>query len=148
MRCDELMKTDISCCTQNDSVLDAARKMNEANVGFLPICEANHEGGHQVLGVLTDRDIVMRVVAFQGGRDPRNVKCGEIMSRNPIFCGPSDDIDRAAELMADNQISRMCVVEDDRLLGVISLSDIVQAQEPTGAETLRRVTLREAPALH
>jgi CBS domain-containing protein len=148
MRCQELMKTDITCCSRDESVFDCATKMNRDNVGFMPICEKEHASGHRLIGTLTDRDIVLRVVAFQGGRDPRAVKVGEVMSKNPISCKPADDISRAEELMARNHISRMCVCEGDILKGVISLSDIVQAEREGGAETLRKVSEREAPAAH
>jgi CBS domain-containing protein len=149
MRCRDLMKTDITCCSQNDSVFDCAKKMNQVNVGFMPICEKDHANGHVLLGTLTDRDIVLRVVAYPGGRDPREVHCGEVMSKPAITCKPGDDISRAEDLMARNHVSRICVTEGDLLKGVISLSDIVQAERDAGAETLRRVSEREAaPALH
>ena len=148
MRCQDLMKTDITCCAQNDSVFDCAQKMNQDNIGFMPICEKDHASGHKLVGTLTDRDIVLRVVAFPGGRDPRQVKCGEVMSKPPISCKPNDDIARAEELMSEHHISRMCVCEGDILKGVISLSDIVQAERNRGAETLRKVSEREAPAVH
>jgi CBS domain-containing protein len=148
MRCQELMKTDITCCSQDESIFDCATKMNQDNVGFMPICEKEHGKGHLLLGTLTDRDIVLRVVAFQGGRDPRAVRCGEVMSKKPISCKPTDDISRAEELMASNHISRMCICEGNILKGVISLSDIVQAERERGAETLRKVSEREAPAVH
>jgi CBS domain-containing protein len=148
MRCQELMKTDITCCSRDESIFDCATKMNRDNVGFLPICEKDHSGGHRLVGTLTDRDIVLRVVAYQGGRDPRKVKSGEVMSKDTICCAPSDDVERAADLMARNHISRICVCEGDILQGVISLSNIAQASRERGAETLRKVTEREAPAIH
>jgi CBS domain-containing protein len=114
----------------------------------VPICEKEHAEGHRLIGTLTDRDIVLRVVAFEGGRDPRAVRCGEIMSRNPISCRPTDDISQAADLMARHHISRMCISEGNILKGVISLSDIAQAERERGAETLRKVSEREAPAVH
>lgn len=148
MRCQELMKTDVTCCSKDETVFDCAAKMNRDNVGFVPICEKDHSAGHRLIGTLTDRDIVLRVVAYEGGRDPRAVKCGEILSRQPISCQPSDDMSVAADLMARHHISRMCVCEGDILKGVISLSDVVQASRQRGAETLRKVSEREAPAVH
>jgi CBS domain-containing protein len=148
MRCQDLMKTDVTCCTKDESVFDCANKMNEENVGFMPICEADHGAGHKLVGTLTDRDIVLRVVAFRGGRDPRSVHCGEVMSGTPISCAPDDDLSLATNLMAQHHISRICVCEGDILKGVISLSDIVQAERSRGADTLRRVSEREAPAVH
>jgi CBS domain-containing protein len=142
------MKTDITCCSKDESILDCATKMNNHNVGFVPVCETDHTGGHRVVGTLTDRDIVLRVVAWSGGRDPRAVRCGEVMTKNPISCSPEDDVSLAADSMAEHHISRMCVCEGDILKGVISLSDIVRAERRRGAETLRKVSEREAPALH
>ena len=127
MRCEELMKTDLVCCSKDDTVFDCAVRMSEKNVGFMPVCETDHGSGHRLIGVLTDRDIVMRVVAFEGGRDPRQVRCGEVMTKNPVTCKPEDDISRAAQLMERHHISRICVCEGDILKGVISLSDLVQA---------------------
>ena len=147
MLCRDLMKTDVTCSSKDESVFDCATKMNRDGVGFMPICEKDHQAGHRVIGTLTDRDIVLRVVAFEGGRDPRAVKCGEIMSKNPISCKPADDISRAADLMAEHHISRMCVCEGEILKGVISLSDVAQASRQRGAETLRKVSEREAPAV-
>lgn len=148
MRCRDLMKTDLTCCSRDESIFDAATKMNQDNIGFMPICEGDHASGHRLLGTLTDRDIVLRVVAFAGGRDPRAVKCGEVMSKPPITCAPDDDVDDAADLMARHRISRICVSQGGMLRGVISLSDIVQASRQRGAETLQQVSEREAPTAH
>ncbi len=148
MLCQDLMKTDIICCSDDESIFDCATKMNRENVGFVPVCEKEHAGGHRLIGTLTDRDIVLRVVAFPGGRDPRAVKVGEVMSKDPVSCKPTDDVAEAADLMAQHHISRVCVCEGDMLQGVISLSDIAQASRERGAETLRKVSEREAPAVH
>jgi CBS domain-containing protein len=148
MRCQDLMKTDVICCSKDETVFDCAKKMNDDNVGFVPICESDHADGHHLVGTLTDRDLVLRVVAFPGGRDPRKVLCGEVMSKNPISCKPTDDISRAEDLMSKKHISRICITEGGLLKGVISLSDIVQAERDAGAETLRRVSEREAHPVH
>ena len=148
MTCQDLMKRDITCCSEDESIFDCATKMNRENVGFVPVCEKDHAGGHRLIGTMTDRDIVLRVVAFEGGRDPRAVKVGEVMSKQPISCKPTDDVGEAADLMAEHHISRMCICEGDVLQGVISLSDIVQASRERGAETLRRISEREAHAVH
>lgn len=148
MTCQDLMKRDITCCSEDESIFDCATKMNRENVGFIPVCKKDHAGGHRLIGTMTDRDIVLRVVAFEGGRDPRAVKVGEVMSRQPISCKPTDDVAEAADLMAQHHISRVCICEGDELHGVISLSDIVQASRERGAETLRQVSEREAHAIH
>ena len=148
MRCQDLMKTDVTCCSLGESIFDCATKMNAGNVGFMPICQEDHAGGHRLIGTLTDRDIVLRVVAVEGGRDPRAVKCGEVLSKPPITCKPTDDVTRAAELMARHHVSRICVSEGGFLKGVISLSDLAQESRQRGAETLRKVSEREAHAPH
>lgn len=148
MTCQDLMKRDITCSSDDESIFDCATKMNRENVGFIPVCKKDHAGGHRLIGTMTDRDIVLRVVAFEGGRDPRAVKVGEVMSRQPISCKPTDDVAEAADLMAQHHISRVCICEGDELQGVISLSDIVQASRERGAETLRQVSEREAHAIH
>jgi CBS domain-containing protein len=148
MRCRDLMKTDVTCCSRDESIFECATKMNQDNVGFMPICELDHAGGHRLLGTLTDRDIVLRVVAFEGGRDPRTVKCGEVMSKHPVTCKPTDDIAHAADLMARHHVARIGVSEGGILKGVISLSDLAQASRQRGAETLRKVSEREAHAPH
>jgi CBS domain-containing protein len=76
------------------------------------------------------------------------VKAGEVMSKDPISCEPADDVEEAADRMAQHHISRICVCEGDLLEGVISLSDIAQASRESGAETLRKVSEREATATH
>ena len=148
MRCQDLMKTEVTCCSRDESIFDCATKMNQDNVGFMPICEQEHAGGHRLLGTLTDRDIVLRVVAYEGGRDPRGVKCGEVMSKPPITCKPKDDVTHATDLMAKHHVSRICVSEGGLLKGVISLSDIAQASRQRGAETLRKVSERESHVPH
>jgi CBS domain-containing protein len=151
MRCKDLMKTDISCCTADATLFECASKMSSDEVGFMPICDKDHGKGHRVLGVLTDRDIVLRAVATRGGKDPRQVRCSEVMTKNPIRCSPNDDVEEAADLMARHRVSRMCVCDGDLLRGVISLSDIAQAERGRGAELLRRVSARESttrPSVH
>jgi CBS domain-containing protein len=137
MRCDEIMKRDLECISPDGSVEEAARQMRDANVGFLPVCGRDKK----VLGTLTDRDIVIRVVA--AGRLPSS-KVSDAMTRDLVACRPKDDLGRAAELMSRHQKSRIVVIdESDRLVGVISLSDLARTEENAGARALRDITERE-----
>ena len=141
MRCDEIMKRDVKSIGPDAPVQEAAQVMRDENVGFLPVCVDDN----QVIGTLTDRDITIRLVA-DGQSMTSAVE--NIMSGQVVNCRPGDDLKQAEELMAENGKSRIIVTDEDGgLLGVISLSDIAQAEESERlAATLRRVTAREAEA--
>ena len=140
MRCEEIMKRDVECISPDGTVEEAARTMRDANVGFLPVCGRDKK----VLGTLTDRDIAVRVVA--AGRPP-STKVSDAMTRDLVACRPDDDLQRAVELMSRHQKSRVAVIDGgDRLIGVISLSDVARAAEAEGARALRDITERETRA--
>jgi len=138
MLCEELMTHDYQYVSPRDTVEDAAVKMRDANIGFLPVCDQSRK----VLGALTDRDLAVRVVA---ARKPGTTLVEEAMTTQVVACTPKDDVDKAVQLMAREQKSRiMCVNNRGELLGVISLSDIARHGEKThAAEALRRITERE-----
>jgi CBS domain-containing protein len=140
MQCQDLMKSDVETCHVDDTVAVAARKMKERGIGFLPVC--NERG--MPMGILTDRDIVLRVVAE--GLDANLRSVVDVMTLEIISCRGEDDIAVAAAQMAQNHKSRIVVVGDDgAVCGVISLSDIAQETEPEEAgETLRDVSGRES----
>jgi CBS domain-containing protein len=101
-------------------VVDAARVMRDENVGALPLVE-----GGRLVGTLTDRDIVVRVIA--DGRDPHSVSAGEIASRDLVTVDPQQNLDDALRLMAQHQVRRIPVVEEDgRLVGVVAQADVAQ----------------------
>jgi CBS domain-containing protein len=139
MICRELMKEDIECVHPSDTVHTAARKMRDANVGFLPVCDSSM----RVIGTLTDRDIVLRVCA--DGRQLSTL-VEDVMTREVVACQPTDDITKAEQLMSKKHKSRMlCIDSHGELVGVISLSDIAQREDRARAgETLRQVSQREA----
>jgi CBS domain-containing protein len=139
MLCEELMKREIECVLPHETVQAAARKMVEANIGFVPVCD---ESG-KVLGTLTDRDVTTRLVA---AARPATTPVEDIMTHEVVAIAPGADIQEAERLMGKNHKSRiMCVDEDGRIIGVISLSDIAQHEDDRRtAETLREVTEREA----
>lgn len=104
-------------CQPEASVVDAAKVMAQEDVGSIPIVE-----GDRLVGVVTDRDIVIRVVAE--GRDLQSTTVGEIASRDLVTISPDDDLDRVLELMAQNQVRRLPVVEGDMLVGIVAQRDI------------------------
>jgi CBS domain-containing protein len=141
MRLKEIMKTNLSCLTPEDTVQEAATLMREQNVGFIPICDDEKK----VQGTITDRDLATRVLA--DARDPKT-KLADCMSTELVYASPDDDLSRAQELMATHRKSRMLVCDrEGRIQGVISLSDIAQLSEASNAHhTLQQVSSREARA--
>lgn len=142
MRVDELM-SEATCCREDDSVRDCANVMKEADIGFLPICDAQGEP----IGAITDRDIAVRVVAAGRSYDE---PASAFMSRDVIGCRLGDDVQRAIELMRNERKSRVMVCDEQgKLKGVISLQDLAeyQSEEETG-ETLQEVKSDTPPALH
>jgi CBS domain-containing protein len=141
MRCADLMKTEVQTVGPNDTAQWACERMTWADVGFLPVCDADR----RVIGVITDRDIVVRVVAK--GISPENARVGDCMTDTVVMCGPSEDLATAEQLMAQYQISRMVIADGRRtLMGVISLSDLAErGSVRRAARTLRAVAAREAP---
>ena len=138
MRCEEIMKRDVECVSPRDTVEDAAARMRDENIGFLPVCDQSRK----VLGTLTDRDIVIRLVA---AKKPASTFVEEILTKEVIACRPEDTVRDAEKAMAKNHKSRiMCVDDGGRLVGVISLSDIAQHDRAgRAADTLRGVSERE-----
>jgi CBS domain-containing protein len=139
MQCDEIMKSDVETIREDATIQEAATKMANAHVGFLPICD---DAG-KVLGTITDRDITVRAVARN--QQPSACKVSEVMTREVIACRPNDSLGTAEQAMADHHKSRVLVTDlDGFLLGVISLSDIaVKEQSSRAAVTLRHIAARE-----
>lgn len=140
MKCAEVMKRDVKCLADEDTVQHAARVMRDYNIGFLPVCDADG----RVLGTITDRDIAIRICAddLQASAMP----ISNLRSSDVIACRPDDDLSYAEQLMANYQKSRLVVVDDRGFIqGVISLSDIAERDDfEASAWTLRRVAAREA----
>jgi CBS domain-containing protein len=103
-----------------DSITLAARLLKQYNIGSVPV--VSQEGS--LRGILTDRDIVIRCVA--GDTSPDEMKVKEAMTRGVISVSPEDDIKMASDIMADDQVRRLPVVRDGRLIGMLSLADIAR----------------------
>jgi CBS domain-containing protein len=109
-------------------VVDAAKRMIQEEKGPLPIVE-----GEQPKAIVTDRDIIAHVVAE--GRDPTKMTVDEIASQELVTIGPNEDIGEARRLMDRHQLDRILVVEDDRLVGIISEADIRSDEGPVSGVT-------------
>jgi CBS domain-containing protein len=111
----DIMTDNVECCTLLDNMYEVALKMKELNVGAIPIVDQE-----KVVGMLTDRDIVVRGVAE---KHPGSTKVEDIMSNNLVTVSPDSTSKEAAKLMAEHQIRRLPVVEGDKLIGIVSLGD-------------------------
>jgi CBS domain-containing protein len=138
MQCHEIMTSNAEFVTPRLSVEMAARKMSDRILGFLPVCEADGP----VLGVVTDRDIALRVCA--AGRSAQDTLVEEIMSQPVVSCRPYDPVARIERLMIDHKTARIVVTDDDgRLLGVVSVTDLAQHEEPLRvARVLQKLSSR------
>lgn len=144
MKCKDVMLTLVFKCDLNSTITECAQLMRDEHLGFVPILDEKRK----VVGVVTDRDIAIRVVAEQ--RDPTQA-VSSIMSTAPFLtCKADDDLHELEERMAKTKKSRALVkANDGSLLGVISLSDIAQRERSatrTG-KLLRDVTRRESVSI-
>jgi CBS domain-containing protein len=139
--CADVMKTDVQIVSENDTIHRAAELMAMANVGFLPVCDQQRK----VIGAITDRDIVVRVVA--DNLPTTAYRVGDVMTASVVACRPDDELSLAEQFMAQHQVSRLPITDDDgTLLGILSLSDIAEREPARRAgRTLRAIASREAP---
>ena len=116
----DVMNQNIVTIDPTESAALAARLLARHNVGALPVCSANG----RLQGIVTDRDIILRCVAPED--DPRRVPVKNIMTRHPKALSPADDVRQAAQIMAIQQVRRLPVVEDGRVVGLVSLGDLAK----------------------
>lgn len=121
MKVSDLMKSNVITAPPEMSAAEAARMMQREDVGILPICDRSG----QLRGVLTDRDIVTRCVAARN--DPTRIQIGDLMTKKVCSISPGEDLHAAAQLMAGEQIRRLPVLEQDRLVGMLSLADLAHS---------------------
>ncbi len=114
----EVMTANPRVVSRQQGVVDAAKIMLEEDVGSVPVAEDGY-----LLGIVTDRDIALRVVA--AGRDPQTVQVEEIATPEPHYASPDESVDDAWERMAIWRIRRLPVVDGDRLVGMLAQADLV-----------------------
>ena len=118
----DIMSPDCTCIGENDTLLDAAKRLAELNVGAMPICGEDD----RLKGMLTDRDIVVKALAQ--GKDPGSTTAGElgVGDGKTITIGADDSIEEALHTMSEHQIRRLPVIDGHRLVGIISQADIAR----------------------
>jgi CBS domain-containing protein len=122
---------------KNDKVGDVANTMKREDIGFMPVVD-----GEMVIGVITDRDIVINCIAE--GHDPRGETAEHLMSRDVTTVSPDEDIEEAGRKMERGEIRRLPVVDNGRLVGVLSHGNLVQATKNKTAEKVTEGVTRGA----
>ncbi len=127
MEVKECMSTKVCYCTPESTVEDVAKLMCDNHVGCIPVCNDNN----CVVGVITDRDIILRNVACQ--KDPCSTKVTDIMTCNPCCCSPETKISEATKLMSNLQIRRIPVCNsNNQIVGMLSLGDLAHHDKEVG----------------
>jgi CBS domain-containing protein len=114
----DVMTGGVECIGENDTVLDAAKKLAELDVGSMPICGEDN----RLKGMLTDRDIVVKVLA--SGKDPSSTTAGALGEGKPVTIGADDSVDEALRTMIDHKVRRLPVIDGHDLVGIVSQADL------------------------
>jgi CBS domain-containing protein len=116
----DIMTPGVECVSVGETLVEAARRMRDLDVGSLPICGDND----RLAGMLTDRDIVVRVLAE--GRDPSSVKVGDLADGNVVTIGADDSVEDALATMSKHGVRRLPVIDGHDLVGMLSQADIAR----------------------
>ena len=116
----DIMSGGAECASVNDSLVEAARKMRDLDVGALPICGDDN----RLQGIITDRDIVVRYIA--DGVDPSSVTVADLADQKPVTIGADDSVEEALRTMAQHGVRRLPVIDGHDLVGVVSQADVAK----------------------
>jgi CBS domain-containing protein len=116
----EVMTGGAECIGENDTILDAAKRLAELDVGAMPICGEDD----RLKGMLTDRDIVVKVLAE--GRDPASTRAGELAEGKPVTIGADDSVEEALRTMKEHKVRRLPVIDGHELIGIVSQADLAK----------------------
>ena len=121
MNCSDVMTENPVCCLPTDAVSQAAREMRREDIGAIPVI--NDERSRKLIGIVTDRDMAIKVVAES--RDPNYTKVHDVMTTVIVACRANDDLSSATDAMEEYQLRRIPVIDDDdRIVGIISQADV------------------------
>jgi CBS domain-containing protein len=130
----DIMTNIVGTLSPSNTIAEVAQQMRLLNVGSIPLVQSE-----RLVGVITDRDIVLRVVA--DGLDPHQERADLHMSRDPITIAPDAPVEEAAQVMARAQIRRLPVVESGKLVGYLALGDLaLQDRDRRVGETLEQIS--------
>lgn len=137
----DVMTRGVRTLSPHDSVVMAAKTMEEMDVGVIPVCD-----GERLVGIVTDRDIVLRAVAQNRANEDTHLDA--VMSGEPCWCFEDQSIDEVVESMREGQLRRMPVVDrQQQLVGIVTLGDLaVKADESQAGEALEQISEPAKPA--
>lgn len=136
MKICDIMTDHVITVGADEPVTAAARLLKSNNIGSLPVCDSSG----RLQGMVTDRDIVLRCVSH--GADPGKMTVSEVMSRGVVTAAPLDDVDKAVQLMSRDQIRRLPVTEEGKVVGLVALCDMARSCncEMEAAEALTEIS--------
>ena len=117
----EIMTSDVTCIGEKESLVEAARKMADLDVGSLPICGDDN----RLKGMVTDRDIVVKVLAKD--RNPADCTAGELAQGKPVTIGADDDAAEILRTMSEHKVRRLPVIDGHQLVGIVAIADVARA---------------------
>jgi len=131
----EVMTRNIRTVGPDASLKEVASKMDEQDTGAIPVCESD-----EVVGIITDRDIVLRV--FSNNLDPATARARDVMTPSVVSLNEDQDVDEAAKIMQAKQIRRLIVLDSEgSLTGIVSLGDLaVSGQRERSADVLEKIS--------
>lgn len=130
MQLRDVMTRDVVMCPPDATLVDAARRMRDEDVGALPVGENG-----RLQGMVTDRDIVVRAIAEE--RSPAETRVADVCSAEVVSCREDDSLEDAADIMAEHQIRRLPIVGDDQqLIGIVALADVALRDQEAGGSAL------------
>ena len=135
MQVSQILSRNVETIRPDLPVREAAQRMRSLDVGSLPVCD-----GRRLLGMVTDRDITVRVVA--DGRDAAHTPIQDAMTPDVVFCFEDDDVQKAADLMEQHQVRRLPVLDRDRqLVGILALGDLATTgRDKLSGEALEQIS--------
>ncbi|MDQ1913152.1 CBS domain-containing protein [Paenibacillus sp. GD4] len=139
----DIMTTDCSTVTLKDNVYEVAVKMKKEDTGFIPVVDENKK----LIGCITDRDIVLRGIAE---KREGSAKVEQVMSDNLVCASPETTVDEAAKLMAQHQIRRLPITENEKLVGIVSIGDLAVRDkfEDEAGQALSKISEQDQVTVH
>jgi CBS domain-containing protein len=124
----DVMTPDAKCVGENETLLEAAKKLAQLGVGSMPICGEDN----RLKGMLTDRDIVVKALAE--GKDPGSTRAGELAQGKPVTIGADDSLQETLHTMAQYKVRRLPVIDGHDLVGIVAVADVARQLDDDSAK--------------
>lgn len=128
MKVKDCMCNDICCVKPDTKIYEVAKIMNQNHIGCVAVCNEQNS----LVGIITDRDIILRSIACD--KDVKTTNASDIMTCNVCTCTQNDEISDAENKMSTNQIRRIPVVDNDKVIGILTLGDLSQHCKEIGED--------------